>query len=462
MMRRKAVTAAWTFMFSLVMIWVEEGVSTETPQEEVMGEGGVAVTGSVASKISYQGRLTDKDGNPLNGTIGYMHFQLWDAPVGGNQVGDGAVIDNVPVKDGVFSVKLGVPQDAFNGQGLWLQILIEGEVLEPRQELLPVPYALGLKNGGRVYSNNGTPALNISNSGGGYGLSVQSWGNIGVLGVGSSTFLIPPAGMVGVMGVGDGKGVYGSGINVGVEGWSPQGSGVLGHSASSDGVVGETSIAGKSGVYGHSQVGIGVSGRSDGDAGVVAVTTSGNGDQAALVARNVGAGPGIYAEAGSNGYAAIFAGNLRLKSRTSDTVLVELGEGLDYAEGFDVSSKEGITPGSVLVIDSENPGQLTVSNRAYDHKVAGIVSGAKGLGSAVRLAVGKFDRDVALAGRVYCNVDATYGEVSPGDLLTSSPTPGYAMVAEDHAKAQGAVLGKAMERLPKGQKGQILVLVTLQ
>jgi hypothetical protein len=99
---------------------------------------------------------------------------------------------------------------------------------------------------------------------------------------------------------------------------------------------------------------------------------------------------------------------------------------------------------------------------AYDTRVAGITAGARGLGSAVRLGVGQFDHDVALAGRVYCNVDSTYGEVKPGDLLTTSPTPGHAMVVKDQSKAQGAILGKAMEKLPEGQKGQILVLVTLQ
>jgi hypothetical protein len=80
----------------------------------------------------------------------------------------------------------------------------------------------------------------------------------------------------------------------------------------------------------------------------------------------------------------------------------------------------------------------------------------------VRLGSDEFDYHVALAGRVYCNVDATYGEVSPGDLLTTSPTLGYAMVVKDHAKAQGAILGKSMEKLRAGEKGQILVLVTLQ
>jgi len=69
---------------------------------------------------------------------------------------------------------------------------------------------------------------------------------------------------------------------------------------------------------------------------------------------------------------------------------------------------------------------------------------------------------VALAGRVYCNVDATAMAVEPGDLLTTSFTPGYAMKAEDNQKVHGSILGKAMESLEKGKKGQILVLVTLQ
>jgi hypothetical protein len=36
------------------------------------------------------------------------------------------------------------------------------------------------------------------------------------------------------------------------------------------------------------------------------------------------------------------------------------------------------------------------------------------------------------------------------------------MKASDHVRAQGAILGKAMESLEQGKKGQILVLVTLQ
>ena len=155
-------------------------------------------------------------------------------------------------------------------------------------------------------------------------------------------------------------------------------------------------------------------------------------------------------------------GNIEIKSIGTGQTVVQLGEGLDYAEGFDVSGPERAAPGTVLVIDAEHPGELTRSTTAYDTKVAGIVAGAKGLGSAVRIGADRFDCPVALAGRVYCNVDTGQGAVEVGDLLTTSPTPGYAMKVTDHARAQGAILGKAMQRLPQGEQGQILVLVTLQ
>ena len=154
-------------------------------------------------------------------------------------------------------------------------------------------------------------------------------------------------------------------------------------------------------------------------------------------------------------------GNIRVSNAAGDPV-VELGQGLDYAEGFDVSDNRHIQPGALLVIDPDYPGQLKLSSKAYDRKVAGIVAGAQGLGSGVRLGNGQFDHDVALAGRVYCNVDTAYGAVEPGDLLTTSDTPGCAMVVKDYSQAQGAILGKAMEPLAAGQKGQLLVLVTLQ
>ena len=173
-------------------------------------------------------------------------------------------------------------------------------------------------------------------------------------------------------------------------------------------------------------------------------------------------GVGVYAKGGLYGYAAELQGIVRICDRDSGSTVMLLGKGLDYAEGFDVSEEDGVSPGTVLVIDRENPGKLAVSRNGYDKKVAGIVAGAKGLTSGVRLGVEGFDCDVALAGRVYCNVDATGYGIEPGDMLTTSDKPGYAMKAADHTRASGAILGKAMEKLEKGKKAQILVLVTLQ
>jgi hypothetical protein len=202
------------------------------------------------------------------------------------------------------------------------------------------------------------------------------------------------------------------------------------------------------GVHGsHAGYGAGVYGDSVDGTGVYARSTN---------------GWGLYAETLNGTTAARFVGNVEILSPSTQQILIEFGEGLDYAEGFDVASESTITAGTVLVIDAENAGQLAISTAPYDRKVAGIVAGANGLGSAVRLGAGQFDFDVALAGRVYCNVDASYGAIQPGDLLTTSPTPGYAMKVTNHEQAQGAILGKAMQSLKQGEQGQILVLVTLQ
>jgi hypothetical protein len=96
--------------------------------------------------------------------------------------------------------------------------------------------------------------------------------------------------------------------------------------------------------------------------------------------------------------------------------------------------------------------------------VAGFVSGAGGVhpGVALQQEPGlQAGQNVALSGRVYVLADASKNPIEPGDLLTTSDTPGHAMKVIDHARAQGAVIGKAMSAMKEG-KGLILVLVTLQ
>lgn len=177
---------------------------------------------------------------------------------------------------------------------------------------------------------------------------------------------------------------------------------------------------------------------------------------------SAGSGVGIYAKGGTEGYAAQFVGNVLIASRVTGKPVIELGDGLDLSEGFDANSDNALTTGTVVVIDSKNPGKLTITAQPYDPKVAGIVTGANKMGSGIRLGSDNFDVYVALAGRVFCKVEATKNEIRPGDLLTTSTIPGYAMKASDYEQAHGTILGKAMEGLEKGKVGHILVLVTLQ
>jgi hypothetical protein len=270
-----------------------------------------------------------------------------------------------------------------------------------------------------------------------------------------------------------GSAVTGTGsglLSSGVSGFSygAQGKGVYGYAGadSSYGVYGWAIGPYSYGVYGladeDSSYGVYAEATTTTGHAVHAVNMSEDGAVALYAEASEDFGVAIEAHGGINGFAARFTGNVILVSRGDGGTILELGEGLDYAEGFDNAGSQKLEPGTVVIIDQDNPGKLNISQAPYDNKVAGIVAGANGLGSGVRLGGDRYEMDVALAGRVFCKVDATLAGIEPGDLLTTSTTPGHAMKAADYDLARGAILGKAMEPLEKGQKGQILVLVTLQ
>lgn len=136
--------------------------------------------------------------------------------------------------------------------------------------------------------------------------------------------------------------------------------------------------------------------------------------------------------------------------------------GTDVAEPFEISGGK-ISTGSVVIIDDEHPGRLKLSQRPYDTRVAGVVSGANGIHPGIQMQQGLLaeGENVALSGRVYVRADASKCPIRPGDLLTTSSIPGHAMKVTDRAKAQGAILGKAMTGLSE-RSGMVLMLVTLQ
>ena len=155
----------------------------------------------------------------------------------------------------------------------------------------------------------------------------------------------------------------------------------------------------------------------------------------------------------SNGQATI-----QLNANSGDIIL----RNADCAEDFDLADDEELQPGTVVVIDKD--GKVRTSLKAYDRCVAGVMSGSGPYKPGLvldRRAESPNRKPVALVGKVQCCVDARYGPIDVGDLLTTSDTAGHAMRASDPLKAFGAVIGKALGTLPTGQ-GLLPILVALQ
>jgi hypothetical protein len=299
----------------------------------------------VAGKINYQGRLTDPEGLPLDGTF-TMRFQVYNDPAAGVLQWDSNNV-SVDVDNGLFNVGLNVGADTadFNGQGLWLRIYVNGEWLSPRQELLPVPYALSLKPGAVIYgSSAGAWLLKVQNSAdpatgaavwGEAATSMAVYGRslngIGVYGYTNDGYAVSGSDIgteqargyggyfssvngVGVYGSSSAQrtannthapGVYGRSTNgVGVYGVGDNASGVRGESAAGSGVYGRTNsgdpylTAGVWG-YGGGSTGIGIRGYRDGlGAGVMGTTYGASGGSGTI--GDSESFVGVWAESGSD------------------------------------------------------------------------------------------------------------------------------------------------------------------
>jgi len=161
-------------------------------------------------------------------------------------------------------------------------------------------------------------------------------------------------------------------------------------------------------------------------------------------------------------------GNASFNNEVSSAVLEIRGAGNDVAEGFKIHGNGvEVEKGMVVSISPDKPGEMELSSAPYQRTVAGIISGAGDrrvglqLGNAEEVKRGELT-PVALTGQVWCKVDTSLAGIAPGDMLTTSAVPGHAMKVLDYAKAQGAIIGKAMTGLDHGEEGMVLVLVSLQ
>lgn len=104
-----------------------------------------AATAPSNALISYQGRLADSEGDPIDGSVS-MTFHLYDAAVGGAPLWTESH-GTVWVQEGLFHVLLGsafsIPSTLFTDHdALYLGISVEdGAEMWPREQLASVPYA---------------------------------------------------------------------------------------------------------------------------------------------------------------------------------------------------------------------------------------------------------------------------------------------------------------------------------
>ena len=90
--------------------------------------------------------------NVSNGLYDFR-FSLWDAAgSGATLIGTTQTVSNVSISNGLFTVSLDFGPGAFAGDGRWLELGVRTNgaatfgVLNPRQPLTPIPYAIAASN----------------------------------------------------------------------------------------------------------------------------------------------------------------------------------------------------------------------------------------------------------------------------------------------------------------------------
>lgn len=225
----------------------------------------LAQEATVGDAVTYQGYLTDENDVPLNGTF-TMRFQIYSAQAGGALRWDSGN-SNIPVNDGLFETRLGITTDIFNGEELWVAQTINGELLTPRQEILPAPMAHTLRPGAIIKGtanaipNNYLVDVQMNND----AFAFNRGAITGQTTTGNAIYGLADNGRALYGQTQDGYAVYGfdggSNANRGYGGYfySTNGIGVYGYSG---GDRAHPNILAP-GVYGQSNQGVGVYGRGD-------------------------------------------------------------------------------------------------------------------------------------------------------------------------------------------------------
>lgn len=248
--------------------------------------------------------------------------------------------------------------------------------------------------------------------------------------------------------------------------------------ATGDGIRAE-SVGSGHGLSGASQSHTGTEGASQSGIGVHGLSSSGPG-----VRGESNSGPGLVGMTiqGANVIEGRRINQLVFAVTQAGAVLADgpFGGPADFAEMLPAgASTFAYEPGDVLVIGSD--GAVTHATDPHSTNLAGVYSTRPGFIGDIRRSGEtfgvRFDDDVnsgnetwlpvALVGVVPVKASDENGSIRPGDLLTTSATPGHAMRATPVCVngvpiyPTGAILGKALEPLEAGI-AKITVLLTVR
>src|SRR3990167_7916450 len=158
----------------------------------------------------------------------------------------------------------------------------------------------------------------------------------------------------------------------------------------------------------------------------------------------------VQAQFGQNaasGTSTIFAGSWVMAWKVS---------GADLAEMY-YTREDSLKPGMVVAIDSTLRAGVKATTQSYEGGVLGVISTQPGVVLGNGADSGQDARSVplALTGRVPVKVSTENGIVHPGDILTSSSTPGVAM----RATKAGAIIGQALTGFDGDGVGEVTVFI---
>jgi hypothetical protein len=159
----------------------------------------------VPKSMSYQALLTDSSGNPINGTAD-IEIDFWDDPTLTDPANHlyGELHDSVDAVEGVvvLAIGRGVPRSCpvspcigdtsgilgyFDGP-VWLELVVNGEIMSPRVELRSAPYAFHAYEADNVTSLGSCPFGEIVISNGNGGVSCGNSSTTQYLSIPSSAF----------------------------------------------------------------------------------------------------------------------------------------------------------------------------------------------------------------------------------------------------------------------------------